>query len=718
MQPIQHASAALKRISQHLLALGISDGEAKRFTSLVEKWLRESGPEWTVERIKSLKPSMVSMLANDEDYKVPRGWATRVNRKGRTIFKDPLLHGIFTQARRNSKVATNFLRLHQTIELTSLSKMQKDKMVKALTLPPTVSLSGLLKVSKSFKLNQITSEELVTLQRIGSNSKTLIGMIGGSKRSPTFDIGPDDSVWSYRGSYARDEANAFDFEKLLTRDPALHQLQSDFPIEVSARVIGRTARCLPVVTGNLPPADECPAGTLVPLQEGGAKCRWIANPILLLQALGEPLKDKLFAYSKMRYPQIYTDDQEIGRLRVSEWLSEGKTVYCYDCTSFTDRFPLVLQEFTLQLLRKMGIADEFDLRAFKLVMNKSWYSTDLGQTVRWEVGQPLGYGPSFHLATLSHAMVLQNLSRDADSTQWAVVGDDVVIADPQLAADYQEFMINKAGVEINASKSVISHRIGEFLGKLISVEGVIPSIKVKPFSQSDQVMQAIAFYGSEAYMFLEGSQRELVLKSFLPEHVGGLGLTPPSMSDKEYYDRLNTERIASMSIQRDYANFHGREVLRANSQKKFVSLKSQIMTRNTEVLQLLGLAELRFHLGDDEIFINECTGLPTSNAPCDIITNDALLRHESFVQLQDKAWMLTQPSSSSDIRRICVNRYGYVDHRELPSTLDGTYATISIDPIEGKSHDSQLHEQAKYLFRNWREFIKELYSDQEEESAD
>lgn len=700
-----------------MLALGISTEQAKRFTCLMEKWLRESGPEWTVERMKSLKPAMVHMLSSEEDYQVPLGWAVRTTRKGRRIFKDPLLHEMFTQARRNSKVATNFLRLHQSIELLTLSKAQKEKMVRAVTLPPTVSLSGLLKASQAFRLNQISSEELVTLQRTGSNSKTLIGMIGGSKRSPTFDIGQDETTWIYSGSASREEARAFDFERLLFRDEALQQLQSDFPTEVSERIIGKSSRALPCVTGPWPVADECPAGTLVPLQEGGAKCRWIANPILLLQALGEPLKDKLFAYSKMAYPQIYTDDQETGRLKVNQWLLEGKTVYCYDCTSFTDRFPLVLQEFALSKLNKMGIASDFDLRAFDLVMKKSWYSPDLGQMVRWEVGQPLGYGPSFHLATLSHAMVLQNLGKGSCKDLWAVVGDDVVIADPQLAADYQEYMTERAGVEINSSKSVISPKIGEFLGKLITVEGVIPSIKVKPFSQSDQVRQSLVFYGSEAYMFLEGSQRELVLPSFLPEHIGGLGFTPSTMSYKDYLDRLNTERIAHLQIQRDWSRFHGREVLRADSQRKFVSLKSQIMTRNTEVIQLLGLAELRFHLGDEEIFINECTGLPTSYAPRDDVTTDALLRHETFMQLQDKAWMLTQPSSSSDIRRVCVNRYGYIDHRELPSTLSGTSTVVSIDPHEGKSDVSQLHESAKYLFRNWREFIKELYSEREEESA-
>lgn len=700
-----------------MLMLGISPEQAKRFTCLMELWLRESGPEWTVERIKSLKPAMVHMLSTEEDYSVPLGWATRTNRKGRRIFKDPLLHEMFTQARRNSKVATNFLRLHQTIELLTLSEVQKEKMVRAVTLPPSVSLSGLLKASQAFKLNQINSDELETLQRIGSNSKTLIGMIGGSKRSPTFDIDPDSSEWIYRGSASREDARAFDFERFLCRDEAIHRLQADFQTEVSDRIIGSGLRPLPYVEGSWPVADECPAGTLVPLQEGGAKCRWIANPVLLLQALGEPLKDKLFAYSKMAYPQIYTGDQQAGHLKVNQWLREGKTVYCYDCTSFTDRFPLVLQELALRKLNRMGIASDFDLRAFDLVMRKSWHSPDLGQMVRWEVGQPLGYGPSFHLATLSHAMVLQNLGKGSCEDSWAVVGDDVVISDPQLAADYQEYMTVQAGVEINSSKSVISPKIGEFLGKLITVEGVIPSTKVKPLTQSDQVRQSLVFYGSEAYMFLDEKQRELVLSCYLPEHVGGLGFTPKSMSYKDYTAHLNVERIATLQIQRDWSRFHGREVLRADSQRKFVSLKSQIMTRNTEIIQLLGLAELRFHLGDEEIFINECTGLPTGFAPRDDVTNSALLRHDTFMHIQDKAWMLTQPKSSSDIRRVCVNRYGYIDYRELPSTLSGTTAMVSIDPDEGKSNDSQLHDSAKHLFRNWREFIKELYSEREEESA-
>lgn len=706
MPKMKSASSSLRRICQHLLALGISTKEANRFTSLVDKWTRDSGPEWTVKRVKSLKTSMVEMLATGQEYKVPIGWATRTNRKGRTIFRDGLLHEMFTQAHNNLKVASAFLRLYQAIELETLSKEQQAKMEKAIESPPSISIAALLEAISSFKMRPIKQGEVVQLLEVGRESPTLMHCIGGGKRAPTFQVSSTTS-WTYAGSRDRSSASCFDFEEYFTHDRAMHALWSKYPSEVSNRLIGNDS--YPFIDIDGLAVHDIPCGTLVALQEGGCKVRWIANPILPIQVLGEPLKDKLFAYSKMAYPEIQTDDQDSGRQAVVEWLSEQRTVYSYDCTSFTDRFPLKLQEFALLQMQKQGFITEFDIDAFALVMNKGWYSPHMRRTVRWAVGQPLGYGPSFHLATLSHAMVLDNLD-ERKTGLWRVVGDDVVIADEALAKAYQNFMSDIAGVEINLSKSVISAKIAEFLGKLIQSGGVVPSIKVKLFEHPDQVKQAIAFYGEEALQVLSKKQKELALQCFLPEHLGGLGIMPSGMSYADYLSKLNLTRIANASIRDDMSDFHGSDPTGARTQlQSLMTLKAEILARNTQTISLLGLAEINQHLGEGTL-INEMTRLPTLN-PRDESLRRALVRSQpGWVELNDKAWLLySSHSPSQHVFQTPLNAHGYVDHRELASTLVGDSLNFTVLTNERKSyHDSQFHSKHLGYFLNWKEFLKGL----------
>lgn len=309
-------------------------------------------------------------------------------------------------------------------------------------------------------------------------------------------------------------------------------------------------------------------------------------------------------------------------------------------------------------------------------------------------------------------MVLDNLDRGRTGL-WRVVGDDVVIADESLAMAYQEFMTKQAGVEINLSKSVISAEIAEFLGKLILVGGVVPSIKVKPFEHPDQVKQAIAFYGEDALQVLSSEQRKLALSCYLPIHLGGLGFMPSGMSYADYLSRLNLTRIASAQIKDDMSTFHGSVPNGALSQTEvFTLLKSEILTRNTITLDLLGLAEIQQHLGE-ETLLNEMTRLPTatSRETARAESQEALMKPQpGWVELHDRAWLLYSNQSSSLYGFTTpLNANGYIDNRELASTLVGTSLNFSVLTNERKSHnDFQFHRQHLGYFLDWKEFLKGL----------
>jgi len=714
MQQLQEKTLTIKRVRQHLLALGVSEKQTEKFVSLVDTWITNSGPEWTVERVKLLKQSMLEMVVTGEHYKVPLGWAVRQNRAGEKIFKNPLLHDIFTRAKTDMKMAFSFLRLYQAVRLKSLSPGQLRKMEKAITSPPTCSLEQLKSEASNFELRELAPREVELLSRIEDHSDCLMDFIGSSKRSPVFKASIL-GVFRYDGTYSRTQAEAFEFEYVLTHDKLANQLWNKFPLEVSKRLIGDET--YPHVSGfSASKMIDMPAGTLVSIQEGGCKVRWIANPCLIWQAFGEPLKRKLDAFSKTVYPEIYTHDQDTGRARVSSWLAEGRTVYSYDCTSFTDRFPLVLQEVILLKLLEMGIITQFDFDAFALVMKKEWYSPRMKRTFRWEVGQPLGYGPSFHLATLSHAIILDNLNNHCwDRELWAVVGDDVVIADHGLAKAYETFMRTAAGVEINLSKSVISDRVAEFLGKLITKEGVIPSIKINSLKGPDQMTQAIAFYGEDSLSWLEGREKELALQSLLPTFMGGLGLRPKGMSYAEHLSLLNQTQVAYYQVKKDLQSFHGTapEGDRVGVMK-FIELRQEILTRNTKLLHdYFGITEYMFHLGEQATF-NELSGIPAfqprANAQGDV-KEKSMTNFNSFVYLQDKSWAQSLHSQGPTRSQMCTSpvltELGYIDHREVASTLVGN-TFESIIQLTKDHCENKDQRRIKNFFRNWREILREV----------
>lgn len=129
------------RVCQHLKALNLPSKEASRIASLVCKWLINSGPEWTVERLKSIKQAhQESLQTTDGSYTPPEGWATRKNRDGKIILKDGFYHRLLTHTRFNLKQVEGVLRIYQVITLEQTSRKQLSKMKNAIEAPSTCDM--------------------------------------------------------------------------------------------------------------------------------------------------------------------------------------------------------------------------------------------------------------------------------------------------------------------------------------------------------------------------------------------------------------------------------------------------------------------------------------------------------------------------------------------------------------------------------------------------
>ena len=668
------------RVCQHLRSIGIHPKESARIASLIQRWIHNNGREWTVERLKALKQSHHEMLQSPGKYLLPSGWATRENCKGVRILKDGFFHRVLTHSRLNLKQVEGVLRIYQVITLDRASKSQKMKMEKAIEAPTLSSTDVIRSISENLIVRSTKLRDVLKIQKCGSEAKTLVEMLGSEKRSPTFNISYK-GIITFKRTCDRKKAEAADWLEFFQTDQHWNTFWKRYPKEC-AKAFSTSPLS---VSTSVYTSDKNLLGNVVILQSPGAKARWIANPALAIQAIGEPLKEKLLAFCSM-YPEIKTTNQDLGHEVVVDWLKDGRNVYSFDATAFTDRFPVDLQLNLAKKLIKRGILDNFDYDALEIVSRGSWWSSDLAREVKWSIGQPLGYGPSFHLATLAHAAIIDTIDyrRNGKRTGcWQVVGDDVVICDESVATEYKETM-TLLGVEINLQKSLISSKYAEFLGKLITKEGVNPSMKVKILEGSSQIIDALAFYGWNGWKHLTKSQRFQALDIFLPEHLGGKGWRIPGQSYTRFLSSVNLEKIRDLTVRKELQDFYGISV-DPRSVSLAAELRSEYYSRNSLPLSL---SEWGLNSDVEVKFLNESKDIPVFESevpvrvPEDIVTSntfssvlDTMVRLENLTN--QRLFTVDGRVNSSNPATLILNQNGYINNSEKKPSFQSDHLGVS-----------------------------------------
>jgi len=197
------------------------------------------------------------------------------------------------------------------------------------------------------------------------------------------------------------------------------------------------------------------------------KIRVFAMVDVLTQALMEPLHRWLFSRLKgIGQDGTFNQYSPLENL-IKRMDDPSKTwIASYDLSAATDRLPLSLQVMILEMLGSVAFAKHWGNllvgRAYRLPKEaKSW---NLGfSEVRYAVGQPMGALSSWAmLATTHHAIVqlaaaraLREYKLEGWFQDYAVLGDDVVIANKAVAMEYLSLM-NLIGVEIGLAKSLVS----------------------------------------------------------------------------------------------------------------------------------------------------------------------------------------------------------------------------------------------------------------------
>jgi len=185
-----------------------------------------------------------------------------------------------------------------------------------------------------------------------------------------------------------------------------------------------------------------------------AKSRVFAIMDYWSQTALKPTHDWLFQVLKLKFPCDCTFNQGHGlTLRAQE----GHSYHSFDLTSATDRFPASLQEHVLKTL-----LDEDKARAWRAIMTDyEFLAPDSGLIVKYNAGQPMGAHSSWPLFTLTHHLVVQYCAQvhgfaPATFDQYRILGDDIVIANDQVAAEYEKVITQILGVSISPTKTHVS----------------------------------------------------------------------------------------------------------------------------------------------------------------------------------------------------------------------------------------------------------------------
>lgn len=205
-------------------------------------------------------------------------------------------------------------------------------------------------------------------------------------------------------------------------------------------------------------------GALGTKEEAAGKVRVFAMVDPFTQWMMKPLHDLIFRLLEF-IPQDGTFDQTkpLDRLLRKMRKDKGSVFYSFDLSAATDRLPVELQE----LLLANFIGTKLSKLWRRLLVNRPYYVSEEasqvigGTEVRYAVGQPMGARSSWAMLALTHHFVVQwaafmVTNKCAWFSDYAVLGDDLVIADRDVAIKYQ-YIMDQLGVDISLAKSLIGN---------------------------------------------------------------------------------------------------------------------------------------------------------------------------------------------------------------------------------------------------------------------
>lgn len=278
-------------------------------------------------------------------------------------------------------------------------------------------------------------------------------------------------------------------------------------------------------------------GRLATFDEGGGKVRIVAILDAWSQWLLRPLHDGIFdLFTKLETDGTHDQTAPLYSLMEHIRLS-GAKAYSFDMTAATDRMPIWFQA---EVLESFGFNAAQEWR--RLISQRSFRVTSgfkdsiahaislevfdarnarNTQDVCYSVGQPMGAYSSWAVMALSHHVIVQiahlRVGGHGFFRHYALLGDDIVIADERVALKYLEVM-KELGVGVNRLKSIESSagvvefakrwvhpHLGEFspIGARLLLSAIKNTTMV-PALFSELAQKGVALYPSSISAVLQG----------------------------------------------------------------------------------------------------------------------------------------------------------------------------------------------------------------------
>ena len=507
-----------------LRLVGIEEKLALQIVNLITRNVVAEGPENVVKRLKVLKQAAISEMAGvGGTLHLP--WIRHTGTTPKGVWK-PIWSLLRSKQYKHRKRAINAMMVYASLVLpkrASPTPTQERKFLGSVNHEPNViahAAEGVRSIIGSVAFKRV----LRSLDRV-------------RERVPYKDSPPDFIEWiaTRRGSDTRRlESDGKQLSRFLGQD------------------FGRAFQCFPEVQRALgaevvedyrelvhpwhnfdgdwrkakPPKE--PIGVIGSTQEPGMKFRAFASPHMVLQCALEPLKVYLLGVLKDWCLWDCTHNQDLGVQQVQEWLNGGDTVYSVDLSDATNNFPLDLQ---LAVLRTLPIP-ESTLHLLKMVSRSPYKVMWKDASVTWDVGQPLGAGPSFPSFALTHGLlamvaeVRSGYSQDQLGSSFLVLGDDIVIRDTRVHTEYRT-LLGMLACPISEQKCLQSALCAEFAGKLVTPTHIFHGFKYKDVSDIS-FMAVVRTLGSQAVsrkLLTEDQYAYAQLFRDIPEPVG-LGFNP------------------------------------------------------------------------------------------------------------------------------------------------------------------------------------------------
>jgi hypothetical protein len=200
-------------------------------------------------------------------------------------------------------------------------------------------------------------------------------------------------------------------------------------------------------------------GKLGRVLEARGKVRIVAMVDYWTQLVLKPLHHAIFASLKhIKEDGTFNQDRPLNDLMDRVAIS-GVKMASFDLSAATDRLPASLQ---VQILNKFGINGDLWItlldRPYVREIKEDGVVTRT-DSYRYAVGQPMGAYSSWAMLALTHHIIVQVaahrsgvIPRDMWFRDYALLGDDIVIANELVAKSYKSIMTD-LGVEINMTKS-------------------------------------------------------------------------------------------------------------------------------------------------------------------------------------------------------------------------------------------------------------------------